>query len=140
MAARRGGTLRVIQVRGRCVELAKLCEGEREPSARRDEGDPGLWAFGLTPRALERLDVLLEDGLGLPIVPLRVVAVPEVATRERLKRGVPDAVTNPQTPFAVLDGELGLALEVVVVDEVGVDARQTLIVPKLLRRRLGLAR
>src|SRR5262245_30235828 len=140
MSARRGRTLRMIQVRGGGVELAQFGERERQPPAGGDEGDSRLWPFRLTPCALERLHVLLEDGLGLPVVPLRMVAVAEIAARERLKRGIVDAVTDPQASFTVLAGQLRLALEVVIVDEIRVDTSQPLIVPQLLRHPLSLTR
>src|SRR5438093_1478806 len=109
-----GGPLGAVQVRVRRIELAQFGQGEGEPAAGGDERDARLRPLGLAPRALERVDVLLQDELGPPVVSLRVVAVAEIAARQRLERGVVDGASDPQAPLAVFDGQLRLALEVAV--------------------------
>ena len=78
-------------------------------------------------RLLEALDVLLEERARAAVLALGMVAVAHVAARERLVRAR-SSTASPmaQAALAVLDGELGLALQVVVVDEVLVHARQAL--------------
>ena len=78
--------------------------------------------------------------MGTPKEPLGVAGVAEVAAGQRLQLRVAHLVPDPQAALTVLDGQIGLALQVVVVDEEGVDTRQALLVAELLGHRLGFLR
>ena len=81
----------------------------------------------------------MQDALGAWIVALDVVALAQVLACERLKRDVARGLSNRQAPRPVVECGARLSLEVVIVDEVGVHARETLLVTELAREPLGLA-
>ena len=101
---------------------------------------PAWVPVGLARRGLERLDVLAEDRLRAPVLSLGVEALAEVPPRQRLERRVLDGAADAEAALAVLDRQLGLALEIVVVDEIGVHAREAAVVADLLRHRLCFLR
>ena len=88
----------------------------------------------------QELEVLAQHPLRAIVLAEQVEALPHVLAREPLERDVAAGLADPRASLAVLDRGRGLALQVVVVHEVGVDPRQSLLVPDLLRQLLGLAR
>src|SRR4029077_10568438 len=109
--------------------------------------------------ARRHVDVLPERALGLCVVAARMIALAHVlagpgpggrgvggggrpATEpaaEALGRGVVGGAAHRDTALAVLDGLARLALEVVIVDEIRVDAREALLVAHARGEPLGLA-
>src|SRR5262249_56307856 len=67
------------------------------------------------------------------------MALTQVLTCERLKRDVAGGLPHLEAPRAVVERSARLALEVVIVDEVGVHAREALLIAELAREPLGLA-
>ena len=65
---------------------------------------------------------------------------PEVASGEGLQRQILGRVGDAQAALAVVDGEVRLAVQVVIVDEVAVHARQARLVAQLGAELLGLLR
>ena len=86
------------------------------------------------------VEILAQHALGLPEPSLGMIAGAQVTASKGLERPVLGRLADPQATLAVLDGQVGLALEVVVVDEIGVDTRQARLVPERLRHRLGFLR
>src|SRR5262249_13102760 len=78
--------------------------------------------------------------VGARVVALRVVAWAYVRARQPLEGGIADGAGHVETALAVLDGLCRLALEIVVVDQIGVHAGQPRLVPELAGQALGLAR
>src|SRR5258705_53091 len=137
MARGLGGRGRLVEVLERGVEISQVGMGERRPRRGRHERDAVLDGRAVRRRAAERLEVLAQHPLGLREPSLGVIAGAQVTTSQGLERSVLSRLADPQAALPVLDGQIGLALEVVVVHEVGVDARQARLVPKVLRHHLG---
>ena len=135
-----GGAGSLVEVVDRGIEVAQVGAGEAQPRRRRDERDAVLEGRAFGRHRPERLDVLTQHLLGFPEPSLGVVAVAQIPASQGLERWVPSGLADPQAALAVLHGEIGLASEVVVVDEVSVDARETLLIPERLRQRFGFLR
>ena len=88
----------------------------------------------------ERVHVLPQDQLRAPVLALRVAGEAEVAPGERLQREILGRVSDAKTPLAVVDREIGLAIQIVIVDEVAVHARLARLVAQLGAELLGLLR
>src|SRR6185503_20348077 len=90
--------------------------------------------------ARRHLDVLPERALGLCVVAARMIALAHVLAGQALERGVVGGAAHRETALAVLDDLARLAFEVVIVDEIRVDAREALLVAQARGEPLGLAR
>src|SRR5206468_12876221 len=88
----------------------------------------------------ERVHVLPQDELRAPVLALRVEREAEVASGERLQGEILGRVRDAETPLAVVDREVGLAIQVVIVDEVAVHARLARLVAQLGAQLFGLLR
>ena len=69
-----------------------------------------------------------------------MVALAHVLAREALQRGITDRAPHLETALAVLDRLGRLAFQVVVVDQIGVDAGQPRLVPELAGQPLRFPR
>jgi len=118
------------------VEIAELGQGEGEPTARRHIGDGGLIGGGASGHG-QRVHVLAQDQLGATVLPLRVTGQAEIAAGEGLEGQVLGRVRDAETTLAVLNGEIGLAIQIVVVDEVAVHPAEARLVAELCPQVLG---
>ena len=140
VSSRIGRAHGLVRARIRGVEIPELGQSEGQPPARGDVRDRRLGAGVGRARALERVDILPQDEFRAPVLALGVAAVAEIAAGQRLQSQILRGVRDAQAALAVVDGQVRLALQVVVVHEIAIHARQARLVAQLGPELLGFFR
>src|SRR5439155_9620554 len=118
---------RTVQAGVGPLELAEVSQRPLQPRGRRDvRGGAGHRGAAATDLRVQRREIVLEDLNGRLVLALRVVAVTEIAARERGQRGIAAPLGDAEAARAVLDRPRGPPEQVVLVHEAGISASHPL--------------